>query len=137
VRDLERVFEEGRRERASYPYPPYEMDFVRVRLRPECRDRGEPGTHRRRLPAWYGAGWARLTERYHSPAWDGVLGQVQTRLVVDDPDEQHPYLVQCLFPGQAVRLLASAWFAADELVEPAHAEIAVWIPDPPRLTDAE
>src|ERR687884_1270753 len=104
------------------------MDFVRVRLSPECRDRGEPGTHRS-LPAWYGQGWAALTDRYHSPAWDGVLGQVQKRLVAEDRDEQHPYLVQCLFPGQSVPMMASAWFAADEMVEPARAEIAVWIPD--------
>jgi len=60
-------------ERENYPHPPYVTDFVRVRLSPECRDGGETGTHRS-LPEWYGEGWAALTERYHSPAWDGVLG---------------------------------------------------------------
>ncbi len=119
-----------RSERQSYPHAPYVMDFVRVRLSPECRDLGESGKHRS-SPTWYGDGWTALTERYHSPEWDGVCGQVQMRLVVEDPDEKHPYLVQCIFPGQAIRENASAWFAADELVEPAHAEIAVWIPDPP------
>ena len=117
-------------ERESYPYPPYVMDFVRVRLSPVCRDLGESGDHRS-PPEWYGDGWAALTERYHSPEWDGVVGQVQKRLVVEDPEEKHPYLVQCLFSGQSVPMMASAWFSAGELVEPARAEIAAWIPDPP------
>jgi hypothetical protein len=117
-------------ERESYPHPPYVMDFVRVRLSPVCRDLGESGDHRS-PPAWYGDGWAALTERYHSPEWDGVVGQVQKRLVVEDPEEKHPYLVQCLFSGQSVPMMASAWFSAGELVEPARAEIAAWIPDPP------
>jgi len=58
-----------------------------------------------------------------------VVGQVQKRLVVEDPEEKHPYLVQCLFSGQSVPMMASAWFSAGELVEPARAEIAAWIPD--------
>jgi hypothetical protein len=117
-------------ERESYPHPPYVMDFVRVRLSPVCRDLGESGDHRS-PPAWYGDGWAALTERYHSSEWDGVVGQVQKRLVAEDPEEKHPYLVQCLFSGQSVPMMASAWFSAGELVEPARAEIAAWIPDPP------
>ena len=136
MKEFESGLEEARRERESYPYPPYVMDFVRVRLNPECRDVGEPG-HHRNPPEWYGDGWAAMTERYHSPEWDGVLGHVQKRLVVEDPEERHPYLVQCWFSDQSVPLMASAWFAADELAEPAHAEIAVWIPDPPVVTEYE
>ena len=119
-------------ERERYPHPPYVMDFVRVRLSPECRDVGEAGAHRT-PPEWYGPGWTAMMERYHSAAWDGVLGQVQKRLVAEDPEERHPYLVQCYFPDQPVPEMVSAWFSADELVEPAHAEIARWIPDPPRV----
>ena len=65
------------------------MDFVRVRLSPVCRDLGESGDHRS-PPAWYGDGWAALTERYHSSEWDGVVGQVQKRLVAEDPGREAP-----------------------------------------------
>ena len=37
--------------------------------------------------------------------------------------------MQYPFPGQSVPMLASAWFTADQLVAPAHAAIAVRIPD--------
>ncbi|MBV8717681.1 MAG: hypothetical protein JO020_31540 [Chloroflexi bacterium] len=122
-------------ERESYPHPPYEMDFVRVRLSADCRDLGEQSAYRQ-PPEWYSEPWIAMIEPYHSAAWDGVIGQVQRRLVVDDPAERHPYLVQCLFWGQTVPEWASAWFAADELVQPAHEEIARWIPDPPRVASA-
>ena len=112
-------------ERERHPHPPYEMDFVRVRLSTDCRDLGERGAN--------SEPWMAMIEAYHSAAWDGVIGQVQRRLVVDDPAERHPYLVQCLFWGQAVPEWVSAWFAADELVQPADEEIARWIPDPPRI----
>ena len=46
MKEFESGLEEARRERESYPYPPYVMDFVRVRLNPECRDVGEPGHYR-------------------------------------------------------------------------------------------
>lgn len=121
MKDFAHGRDEARRERESYPYPPYVIDMVRVRLSAEgCSEDGS-GRHRS-PPAWFTHGMAARIERHHSADWDGVYGEVQKRLVVDDPDDTHPYLVQCLFPGQAVPLDTSAWFSAWELVEPTNAE---------------